>query len=72
MKNGKGERILICLIPSVSPKASLVESKESVKSLPAVLETWVQSLGQEYSMEKEMATPFQYSCLYNSMDRGAW
>ena len=70
MKNEKGERIIICLIPSVSPKASLVA--QSVKSLPVVLETWVQSLGQEDSMEKEMATPFQYSCLYNSMDRGAW
>ena len=60
MKNEKGERIIICLIPSVSPKASLVA--QSVKSLPVVLETWVQSLGQEDSMEKEMATPFQYSC----------
>ena len=30
-----------------------------VKNLPAMqetLETWVQSLGQEYSLEKEMAT----------------
>ena len=27
-----------------------------VKSLPAVQETWVQSLGQEYPLEKEMAT----------------
>ena len=27
-----------------------------VKSLPAVWETWVQSLGQETEMEKEMAT----------------
>ena len=54
MKNEKGERIIICLIPSVSPKASLVA--QSVKSLPVVLETWVQSLGQEDSMEKEMAT----------------
>ena len=26
------------------------------KNLPAVLETWVQSLGQEDSLEKEMAT----------------
>ena len=27
-----------------------------VKHLPATQENWVQSLGQEYSLEKEMAT----------------
>ena len=27
-----------------------------VKNLPAMQETWVQSLGQEDSLEKEMAT----------------
>jgi len=27
-----------------------------VKSLPAILETWVQSLGQEDPLEKEMTT----------------
>ena len=42
-----------------------------VKNLPAKQETQVQSLGQEDSLEKEMAT-LQYSCLENSMDRGAW
>ena len=35
-------------------------------------ETWVRSLGQEDPLEEEMGTPFQYSCLENSMDRGAW
>ena len=54
MKNGKGERIIICLIPSVSPKASLVA--QSVKSLPAVQETQVQSQSQEDPLEKKMAT----------------
>ena len=34
--------------------ASLVS--QMVKSLPAVQETWVQSLGQEDPLEKEMAT----------------
>ena len=29
---------------------------QMVKNLPAKQETWVQSLGQEYSLEKEMAT----------------
>ena len=43
-------------------------------------ETGVQSLGQEDSLEKEMAAqsrngysgPMQNSCLDNSMDKGAW
>ena len=29
---------------------------QTVKSLPAVQETWVRSLGEEYPLEKEMAT----------------
>ena len=36
-----------------------------VKNLPAVQETWVQSLGQEDPFEKE-SNPLQYSCLENS------
>ena len=28
--------------------------------------------GQENPLEKGMAIPLQYSCLENSMDRGAW
>ena len=31
----------------------------------------VQSLGGEDPLEKDMATPLQYSCLENSMDGGA-
>ena len=34
--------------------ASLVAQR--VKRLPAMQETWVRSLGQEYPLEKEMAT----------------
>ena len=41
---------LIC----VDPRASLVA--QLVKSLPAMRETWVQSLGQEDPLEKGMAT----------------
>ena len=33
---------------------SLVAQK--AKNLPAIQETWVQSLGQEFALEKEMAT----------------
>ena len=43
---------------------------QTVKSLPAVQETQVQSLGQEDPLEKDL--PFQYSCLENPMDGGAW
>ena len=30
------------------------------------------SLGQEDPEEEEHSNPFQYSCLGNPMDRGAW
>ena len=46
---------------------------QQVKNPPAVQEsqeTWVQSLGQEDPLEKEMAT--QYSCLKTPTDRGVW
>ena len=33
---------------------------------------WVQSLGQERSPREGNSNPFQYSCLGNPMDRGAW
>ena len=36
------------------PMASLIA--QSVKNLPAVLETWVRSLGREDPLEKEMVT----------------
>ena len=39
-----------------SLEASLVA--QIVKNLPAMREMWVQSLGQEDSLEKEMATHF--------------
>ena len=42
------------------------------KNLPAMQETWVLSLCREDALEKGMATPLQYSCLENPMDRGAW
>ena len=41
-------------------------------SKEAKQETWVRSLGEEDPLEKEMATHSRYSCLENSMDRGAW
>ena len=41
-----------------------------VKNLPAMQETWVWSLGR--SLGEGNGNPLQYSCLENSMDRGAW
>ena len=50
--------------------ASLVA--QTVKNLPAMQETRVWSLSQEEPLEKGMANPLQYSCLENSVNRGAW
>ena len=51
-------------------QASLVA--QMVKNLPAMQETWVRSLGQKDSPGEGNGNPLQYSCLENSMDRGAW
>jgi len=45
---------------------------QMVKSLPAVWETRVISLGQEDSLGEGNGNPLQYSCFGNPMDRGAW
>ena len=45
---------------------------QMVKNLPAMRETWVQSLGWEDSPGEGNDNTLQYSCLENSMDRGAW
>ena len=44
---------------------------QMVKHLSTMLETWVQSLGWEDPLEKEMAIHSK-TCLENPMDRGAW
>ena len=43
-----------------------------VKNMPERQETQIQFLGWEDHLEKEMATQIPYSCLENTMDRGAW
>ena len=53
-----------------SIRASLVA--QMVKHLPAIQETWVQSLGQEDSPGEGNGDPLQYSCLENSVGGGAW
>ena len=45
---------------------------QTVKSLPIMQETWVQSLGREDLLEKEMATHSSNSCLENPIGGGAW
>ena len=57
---------IVFLLSRASPVAQMV------KNLPAMQETWVQSLGREYSPGEGNGNPLQYSCLENSMDRGAW
>ena len=46
--------MLSCTIIIIATSASQVV--QTVKNLPAMWETWVQSLGQEDPLEKEMAT----------------
>ena len=43
-----------------------------VKNTPATQETQVQSPGHKDSPGEGDGNPLQYSCLENSMDRGAW
>ena len=44
---------------------------QTVKKLPAMLETWVQPLDWEDLLEKGIGNPLQSCCLENPMDRGA-
>ena len=43
-----------------------------VRNMPAIQETWVQSLSWEDLLEKGNGNPLQYSCLGKPMDRKAW
>ena len=52
--------------------SEFVQVFQMVRNPPAMRETWVRSLGQEDPLGEGMATPLQYSCLENPMDRGAW
>ena len=45
---------------------------QRLKRLSAMRETWVQSLGWEDRPGEGNGNPFQYSCLENPMDGGAW
>ena len=52
------------------PEGRKLRGASLVKNLPAVRETWVRFLGR--SSGEGNGHPLQYSCLENSMDRGAW
>ena len=59
----------------VSPHISGLEASlvaQLVKNLPALWETWIQSLAWEETPGEGNGTPLQYSCLENPMDREAW
>ena len=45
---------------------------QTVKNLPTMQETMVLFLGREDPLEEGNGNPLQYSCLENSVDRGAW
>ena len=45
---------------------------QTVKSLPAMWETWVQSLGKEDPLEEDMATHSSILAWRIPMDREAW
>ena len=51
-------------------RASLVA--QTVKNLPAIQETWVQSLGQKDPLEEEIATDSSILAWRIPRDRGAW
>ena len=51
-------------------QASLVT--QTVKNLPAIRETWVQSLGWEDPLEEGMASHSSIPAWGIPMDRGAW
>ena len=53
-----------------SSGASLVA--QSIKNLPAMQEIWVQFLGQEDPLEKEMVTLSSILAWRIPMDKGAW
>ena len=67
MEVHEGGNNCIFMVDSFDIWASLVA--QMVKSLPAMWETWVRSLGWEDPAEKEI--PHQYPCLENCIDRGA-
>ena len=59
--------ILVLMFLHIKYRASLVA--QTVKNLPVMQETWLQSLGWEDPLEKEMATHFTILAWRIPMDR---
>ena len=51
------------------PNDSVIKNSPAMQELQ---EMWVQSLGREDCPGGGNGNPLQYSCLENSLDRGAW
>ena len=64
-------KVLSLLFNMLSRFVKIFPVAQMVKNLPAMQETWVQSLGQEDPPGEGNGYPLQYSCLENSMNRGA-
>ena len=62
-----GERSLNGLLDNTASQVA-----QTVKSLPALQETWVQSLGWKDPLEEGMATHCSILAWRIPMDRGAW
>ena len=66
-----GHGTQLCCLNKVGQGASLLA--QMVMNLPAMQESWVQSLSWEDSPGERNGYPLQYSCLENPMDTGgAW
>ena len=60
----------LLVLPYMAKRASLVA--QMIKNLPAMQETWVQSIGWEDPLEKGMATHSSILAWRIPIDRGAW
>ena len=68
----KGLRIELAHNKSSINMVSVFPSGSAVKNLPANVGDAGLILGSGRSPREENGNPFQYSCLGNPMDRGAW
>ena len=72
LKSLLSEVVLISFLSYLEGQIWASLMAQMIKNLPATQETWVQSLGWEDTLEKGMTAHSSFSCLENSMDRGAW
>ena len=60
------------MVIHISPPFRSSPVAQIIKNLPSMLETQVQSLGQEDPLEKEMPTHSRTLAWKNPMDREVW